>query len=138
MSDLALPSIPEASLRLWKVEQQHAHHYPFGTEYGGLIRTPDGQLWGVHARVVEVEGRKHFEGGLFPVDRYPPPDRAYIAKQIAAGGHGFEEYAVPIPVPPRNRSRPDAGGSPSGHFPAKLTGKPLESADSEVQEGLPL
>ena len=42
---------------------------PVGVTYAGTVTTPEGETFGVHARVVEVEGgRKEFVGGLFRID----------------------------------------------------------------------
>ena len=42
---------------------------PEGVTYAGIVRTPDGEHFGIHARVVELEdGHKEFMGGLFRVD----------------------------------------------------------------------
>jgi len=42
---------------------------PDGVTHSGTVTTPDGETFGVHARVVEVEGgRKEFIGGLFRID----------------------------------------------------------------------
>lgn len=41
---------------------------PDGVAYAGTITTPDGETYGVHARVIETDGHKEFVGGLFRVD----------------------------------------------------------------------
>jgi len=42
---------------------------PAGVTYAGIVRTPDGQSYGIHARVVELGGgHKGFVGGLFRID----------------------------------------------------------------------
>jgi len=42
---------------------------PAGVTHAGTVTTPEGETFGVHARVVEVEGgRKEFVGGLFRID----------------------------------------------------------------------
>lgn len=42
---------------------------PEGITYAGIVRTPDGETYGIHARVEELDdGHKRFVGGLFRVE----------------------------------------------------------------------
>lgn len=51
------------------LQRAEPERVPAGVEYAGLVRCPHcGGHIGVHARVVEREGRKQFEGGAFAVD----------------------------------------------------------------------
>lgn len=39
---------------------------PEGVTYAGIVRLPNGEVWGIHAYV--PEGEKRFIGGVFAVD----------------------------------------------------------------------
>lgn len=41
---------------------------PPGITHAGIVRTPDGESFGIHARVVECDGRKEFVGALYRID----------------------------------------------------------------------
>lgn len=42
---------------------------PAGVEYAGIVRTPEGDAYGIHARVVELDGgHKEFVGLLYRMD----------------------------------------------------------------------
>lgn len=57
-------SFPEFRLR--RAEEESV---PPGVTHVGILTTPDGETFGVHARVVETDdGHKEFVGGLFRVD----------------------------------------------------------------------
>lgn len=74
-----LMPIPHGGFTFWKIEPHHAPHHPMGAQFAGLCRSPDGRLWGINAVVVDRGGRRHFEGGLFPVDEHgngPPAEWA--------------------------------------------------------------
>lgn len=135
------PTLSFAGFNLWKVDPKDAAEHPTGTEYAGIARTPDGQLWGVQAHVIEVNGRKQFQGGLYPLDPYADAAAPTVAPPV-------DGLLLPSGAPGCAESRPVQHRTPSaGTPPAQpdlvsmaegITRDIAELDDSAVLEELPL
>lgn len=73
--------------RLWKAKPGTV---PDGVTYAGTIVTPDGEAYGVHARVVETDGHKEFVGGLFRIEMLRANEQDSVG--VDANGSPVEEY----------------------------------------------
>jgi len=64
-----VPAVLTDAPPAFRLRKADPNGVPNGVTYAGIIRTPDGETFGIHARVVELEdGHKEFVGGLFRVD----------------------------------------------------------------------